>query len=283
MGKVITVAMHKGGVGKTTLITSLGGAITHMSKKAKILIIDLDGQANVTAAFGDKVESYDGTVEDIILNRRPAKECIHNLFKNIDVIPAGEDMDFIELDIFEEEALRSKPFYLLEEAIGELKNEYDLIFIDTPPSISLMLGNALTVADKVIIPFQPEVFGVKGLVRIIELIRKMNLRLGLNVDILGVVGMFYRKGTSLHSETVQQARQYCAVNDIHMFDTVIPQATRYSNAVSKEGLPATITDLRKMKLFKKSQTTHEASEAYYDLLIEIENRDSDIKESVNNG
>ncbi|PFW43822.1 ParA family protein [Priestia megaterium] len=269
MGKVFTVAMHKGGVGKTSLLTNIVGALNVTEPSKKILILDTDGQANSAMAFGLSTKKFETGTHNLFMQNKNIKECIYNISENIDLIPATDEMDFIEFDVLMDKDLRKEPFSLLDKAIEEIKDSYDYIFVDTPPSLSLIMGNALKIADEVIIPFQPEPFGVRGIKKIIETIAELGQAFEKKVKILGVVGMLVDRRTELHSVLLADARKFCDKNDIKMFETVIPKSIRFANATAFEGKPATMIEKR-----------HELIDAYYSLLEEIL---EEVKVGVTNG
>lgn len=240
MGKVITVAMHKGGAGKTTLLTNIVGAITVRQPEAKVLIIDTDGQANALKAFGGDTNNYTEGVHNIFLGTAEVEETVYELYENVHIIPALSEMDFLEFTLLLDEEKKQAPFNLLDNAIDKLKDKYDYIFIDTPPSMNLITGNALKVADHVIIPFQPEVYGVDGVVKIMATIQDLNETLGINIDILGIIGMKVDGRTDLHRMLLQDAKAFCQDSGLKMFDNTIPASIQYSNATAFEGLPATL-------------------------------------------
>jgi chromosome partitioning protein len=239
--EVYAVSMNKGGVGKTSLVSNLAGAITKQLKK-KVLIIDTDGQGNASIAFGLNPQEFDDTVYDIIVNNKLVNEVIISISKYIDIIPANNDMNFLEFDILPNIKQYEKPFQLLKKALNQVKESYDYIFIDTPPSMGLVAGNVLAASDKVIIPFVPETFAVSGLVRIVDAIEDFKSRENHSLKVAGVVGMMVDRKTNLHNEMLQQARRYCLENDLTMYETIIPKSIRFANSTAYEGNPATLTD-----------------------------------------
>ena len=216
MTEVYAVSMNKGGVGKTSLIANLAGAISKSEKK-KILIIDTDGQGNSSIAFGLNPSEFHNTIFDVLLGHMGIENVIVKIDEYIDIVPANEDMNFFEFDILPGIQKYDQPFHLLKLNMQGVLNNYDYVFIDTPPSMGLVAANVLTAADKVIIPFVPETFGVKGLIRIVEAINDLKVSENPNLDILGVVGMMVDSRTVLHSEMLQQARRYCLEHQIHMY------------------------------------------------------------------
>lgn len=244
MGKVITVAMHKGGVGKTSFIANIVGAYARQNPKKKLLLIDTDAQGNLSKSFGKDIEDFEVGTNDIFLGDRNITDCIYNLFGNVDVIPATKDMAFMELKLFVERQKLDRPLAILDDVIGYVKDDYDYIFIDTPPSLNFIVGNALMVSDGVIIPFEPEPYGVDGLIRIVETIKWYKQSIGKDIKILGVLGMMVERN-NVHGDYMKQARQACEQLGLTIFENVIPKAIRYSTSVKEQKLPATMTKIKK--------------------------------------
>ena len=256
--EVIAISMNKGGVGKTSLVTNLAGAITKKFNK-RVLVIDTDGQGNVSMAFGIKdPNKFDLTIYDVLMRKSKAEDVIIEVSPELHIMPANKDMNFLEFDILPNLKRYGDPFKLLSRVVDSVKDEYDYIFIDTPPSMGLVAGNVLAMADKVIIPFAPETFGVSGLINVIEGVNDFKQEQNTKLKIAGVVGMMVDSRTILHSELLKQARQYCYKNNINMFDTVIPKSIRFANATAFDGKPATWTDLN-----------NPIVSCYYELLDEV--------------
>lgn len=253
---VISVSMHKGGVGKTSLVSNLAGALTKKHNK-RVLIIDTDGQGNSAIAFGIVPDSLENTIYDVFMGTRDPKEVILSVDDNLHILPSNNDMNFIELDILPNLSKFTEPFKILKNTMDELREYYDFIFIDTPPSMGLIQSNVLTFADKVIIPYVPETFAVNGLIRIYKAINEFKEESNPELDIMGVVGMMVDSRTTLHSSMLQQARLHCIENDIHMFETVIPRSIRFASS-TMVGKPATWTD-----------SNNHLVGAYFELLDEL--------------
>ncbi|WP_422406922.1 MULTISPECIES: ParA family protein [Gammaproteobacteria] len=240
MAQVYAISTNKGGVGKTSLVTNMAGVLSRQD--CKVLIIDTDGQGNSSMAFNLNPTNFETTIYDVLMGDSTIHEAIHHIDDNLDLIPANDDMNFLEFDILPNLDKYTGPFTLLKEAVDQVRNEYDYIFIDTPPSLGLVAGNVLTCVDKVIIPFIPETFAVKGLIKVIEAINKFKNKENPTLEIEGIVAMMVQSNTVLHSSMLQQARRYCVENDITLFETVIPRSVRFANSTAFEGKPAVWTD-----------------------------------------
>jgi chromosome partitioning protein len=257
--EIYAVSINKGGVGKTSLATNLAGAITSKLKK-KVLIIDMDGQGNTSVAFGLKQpNNLEYTIFDVLLGEKKPQEVAWEANKNLHILPSNRKMDSFEFKILPYVNKKyNQPFHLLQSSVEKFVQNYDYVFIDCPPSMGLVTGNALALANKVIIPFAPEVFGVNGLMNIIEGVKDFKSEYNPELEITGVVGMMADSRTSLHGDLLAQARQFCYQNNIQMFDTVIPKSIRFASSTAYDGKPATLSDNK-----------HPIVKSYFTLLKEI--------------
>jgi chromosome partitioning protein len=257
MTEIIAISMNKGGVGKTSLVSNLAGAITKKLKK-RVLIVDTDGQGNTSIAFGLKPQEFEHTIYDVLTGEKTAKEVIVPVNKHLDILPANDQMNFLEFDILPNIQQYGQPFSLLKKALEDIKDDYSYIFIDTPPSMGLVAGNVLAASTKVIIPFVPELFAVSGLIRVIEAIDDFKAKENPALEVAGIIGMMVDSRTTLHSDMLQQARRYCVENDLTMFETIIPKSIRFANATAFEGKPAVWTD-----------ASNQIVAAYFELMKEV--------------
>lgn len=259
MADIYAISMNKGGVGKTSLVSNLAGAIGKQTGK-KVLIVDTDGQGNTSIAFGLNPNNFENTIYDVLMGSITAEVAIIKTEHNVDILPSNADMDFFDFDVLTNKDDYPKPFFLLKEALADIKDDYDYIFIDTPPSMGLVAGNVLACADKVIIPFVPETFAVQGLIRVVKAINGFKAKDNPDLEIAGVLGMMVQGGTVIHSQMLQQARRYCTENNIHIYETTIPKSIRFANSTAYEGKPAVWTD-----------SNNPIVGAYYELLNEVIN------------
>lgn len=238
MGKIIGVAINKGGNGKTSLTTNLAGVIGKKLGK-KVLIVNVDGQGNAEMTFGLNPNEIENTIYDVIMGDLEPKDVIIKLDNNVSILPANQDMDFLDFDVLTNIKRYPKPFKLLEEALKGLADDYDYIFIDSPPAMGLIAGNVLAMADEILIPFVPEPYSIRGLVRMLQTIDSFKNNHNPDLKVTGVVGMMVEGRTNLHAEKVLEAKEYCATKGIRFFDTVIPKSISFANSVAYEGQPAT--------------------------------------------
>ncbi len=252
MAKVYSVLMNKGGVGKTSLVTNLA-SLTALKKK-RTLIIDTDGQGNCSLAFGLLPASFSRTVSDVATGKLDFDDIIVNIDEErkknglepislpLDLAPANHEMNMLEFEVLTRLDKYPNPFQLWVKSLNAILNQYDVIFIDTPPSMGLVAGNVLSMSDQIIIPFIPESFGVSGFIRVIEALEEFEEAQGVRVDIAGVVGTMFDSRTTLHFEMMEDAKRYCRRNRIRLFETVIPRSIRYPAAFAYERKPATLVD-----------------------------------------
>lgn len=253
----IAVSTNKGGVLKTSITTNLAGALSLEGKR--VLILDLDNQGNVLLSFGINPDDQETTIYDVLLGEADINDAIINVFKNIDVLPANDDMSFFELDCLTNPKDYPEPFLLLRNAMDNLHRDYDYILIDSPPTLGLVLGNILSFASEVLIPFQPESYSMRSLLKIIKAINNFKEKQNPDLSILGVVATLVDQRTTLHSEVLQECRKFCLEHGIKMFESVIPRSVRFASSIAYERKPATLTE-----------KNHPIVGAYFDLLKEVE-------------
>lgn len=253
MSMVYTVAMNKGGVGKTTLITNIA---TVMSFKHKVLLIDMDGQGNASMAFGLNPVRFSNTIYDVLLEGKSIEDTVVSISDNLDFLPSNYDMNFFEIDVLPNLSKYKKPFELLKKAIEPIQDQYDYIFIDNPPSIGLVAGNSLVASNKVIVPFVPEPFAKNGLVKVLETVNDIKDRDNPGLEVAMVVGMMIDRRTVLHRQMLNEAKEYCDKKGIPFANTTIPRTIEYSNSTAYKGKPSTWdnwndTDYDYFKLFQE--------------------------------
>ena len=198
MGRTIAISNHKGGVGKTTTVVNLAAGLAKMGRK--ILAVDLDPQANLTFSFG--ISKVQVSIYDALKGK--AELPILNIRDNLDIVPSSLDLAGAEMEL-NAEAGRE---YILDELLAPVKDKYDYILIDCPPSLGLLTINAFTTADEIIIPIQAHFLAIKGLTKILEVINKVKRRLNPRVQITGVVITLYDKRKILHRDIEETIKTY---------------------------------------------------------------------------
>ncbi|PER25383.1 ParA family protein [Bacillus cereus] len=260
MTKVISISQNKGGVLKTSLVVNLAGVLATQGKR--VLIIDTDNQGNALISFNQNPDKCQYTLYDVLVDGLPVQHAIMNVHENIDVLPSNDDMSFFELDVLPEIAKYPTPFGLLKNAMQDAAKDYDYIFIDTPPNLGLVQANVLEFATDVIIPFQPEVYSMRSLAKMVNTIAKFKSKTNAELNLLGVVPTLYDRTTTLHEEVLQECRKFCLQNDIKVFETIIPKSIKFAKAIAYEKKPATL-------LKKKDKVVDLYTDLANELLAEV--------------
>ena len=230
---IITIANQKGGVGKTTTVVNLATALASIDKK--VLVIDMDPQYNSSMSFN----AYDAekSIYKVFSNEIQINNAIQgSQIPKLDVISACEDLAAAEYELADDDNRN----YLLKQYIEEIKNNYDYIFIDTPPTLGLLTISSLTASDEVLIPVQCEFFALEGLSKLIKTIEIVKSNLNSNLKLNGIILTMYDKRNSLSSLIEKEAREYF---DMNVYKFNVPRNVTLSEAPS-HGLPAIIYDLK---------------------------------------
>ncbi len=255
MGKVIAIANQKGGVGKTTTSINLSAALA--TKGKKILVIDTDPQGNTTSGFGIEKNELENTIYELMLNECSVKECILNdVVPGVSIIPSNVNLAAAEIELI---GIDRKEFILKHE-VDWIKESYDYIIIDCPPSLNMLTINSMTTADSVLVPIQCEYYALEGLSQLIHTINLVKERLNPDLDIEGVVFTMYDSRTNLSMQVVENVKSHL---NQKIFNTVIPRNIRLAEAPSY-GKPINMYDAKSA-----------GSEAYMLLAEEIINSGKD--------
>lgn len=221
MGKIIAIANQKGGVGKTTTCTSLCCALKNRGRQ--VLLVDADPQGNCTSGMGvDK--SASPNIYDILVNQAPAAECIQNT-KYGDVIPSNKELSGATIELVSAE----KREFVLKNALVPLKEIYDYIFIDCPPSLELLTLNALVAADTVLVPVQCEYYALEGIADLMTTIKLTNKRLNSSLSIEGIVLTMYDSRTNFSNQVADEIKNFFGEK---VYKTFIPRNVRLAEAPS---------------------------------------------------
>lgn len=233
MGKIIAIANQKGGVGKTTTSTNLAACLAERGKS--VLLIDSDPQGNATSGAGTDRSEVENTIYDLYLGESPASECITgSAAENLKVIPSEPNLAGAEIDLI---GVEDREF-ILRNALRDLRDDYDFMIIDCPPSLNILTVNALTAADSVIVPIQCEYYALEGLSQLIYTIDLIKQRLNSGLEIEGVVFTMYDSRTNLSLEVVENVKEN--INQ-KVYKTIIPRNVRLAEAPSY-GLPINLYD-----------------------------------------
>ncbi len=222
MAKKIVIANQKGGVGKTTTAINLSASIA--AAEYKTLLIDIDPQANSTSGLG--IENSENTVYQVLVGIKSAEESISNTYMPfLDILPSTINLVGAEVELVSMESRE----YLLKNALVSIENKYDFIFIDCPPSLSLLTLNALTCADSVLIPVQCEYFALEGLGQLLNTINIVKKNLNEDLAIEGVLLTMYDKRLRLSNQVVEEVKKYFGEK---VYNTIIQRNVRLSEAPS---------------------------------------------------
>ena len=236
MGKVIAISNQKGGVGKTTTSINLASGLAHVGKK--VLLIDFDSQGNATQGLNASQNNSQATIHSVLMEGVPIQQAIvPKMNPRIDIIPANINLAGADLDMDKMEAGKEE---LLKKAIAPIRDQYDYIIIDCPPSLGLLNTNALTAADSILIPVQCEYYALEGISQLIHTIDLVQERLNPDLKMEGVVFTMYDSRTNLSNEVVDNVK-----NNLHttIYKTIIPRNVRLAEAPS-HGLPINLYDSR---------------------------------------
>ena len=226
MGKTFVFVNQKGGVGKTTSAINIGAYLALEGKKT--LLVDFDSQGNMTSGVG--VDWDKPTVYDLLADTIPAASVIReSAIPGLSVIPASIDLSGAAIELVDQD----KREYFLKNALEKIKDNYDFILIDCPPSLGILTLNGLVAADEVLIPLQCEYFALEGLTLLLQTVKRVQKTLNPELDIGGIFFTMYDSRTRLAQDVVQQVTSYFKDR---VFSTIIPRNVRLSEAPS-HGLP----------------------------------------------
>ena len=224
MGRIIAIANQKGGGGKTTTAINLSACLAE--KGQKDLAIDMDPQGNMSSGLGLDKGSIDKTIYDMILGEIDVEDVINKgTIENLDILPSNVDLSAVEIELIDEE---NKEF-IVKNSIQKVRDNYDFVIIDCPPSLSLLTINAMTTADSVLVPIQCEYYALEGLSQLIRTVELVRDRLNPALNIEGVVFTMYDARTNLSLQVVENVKDNLQQN---IYKTIIPRNIRLAEAPS---------------------------------------------------
>lgn len=235
MGRVIAIANQKGGVGKSTTSINLSACLAEKGKK--VLALDMDPQGNTTSGLGVDKNEQEITINDVLIGENKIEECLlKDVLENLDVIPSNMELSGAEIELIGVEHKE----YVLRNSINKIKDNYDYVIIDCPPSLSILTVNALTTADSVLVPIQCEYYALEGLSQLIYTIDLVQKRLNPHLIMEGVVFTMYDARTNLSLQVVENVKNNL---DQNIYKTIIPRNVRLAEAPS-HGMPINLYDTR---------------------------------------
>ena len=228
MGRIIAIANQKGGVGKTTTAINLSACLAEKGKK--VLSIDMDPQGNMTSGLGVSKDGVEKTVYDLIIGEAEIEDIIcREVSENLDILPTNIDLSAAEIELI---GIDDKE-YIIKKEVEKIRDNYDFIIIDCPPSLSMLTINAMTTADSVLVPIQCEYYALEGLSQLIHTIELVKERLNPVLSIEGVVFTMYDARTNLSLQVVENVKDNLNQN---IYKTIIPRNIRLAEAPSY-GMP----------------------------------------------
>ena len=233
MGRIIAIANQKGGVGKSTTAINLAACLAE--KEQKVLIVDIDPQGNATSGLGVSKDDVENTIYQVMLGTISADDAIQkDVFDNLDVLPSNVNLAGAEIELIDVENRE----YILKNILYDIKDRYDYIVLDCPPSLSMLTVNAMTAADTVLVPIQCEYYALEGLTQLIHTINLVKRKLNPELELEGVVFTMYDARTNLSLQVVENVKENLGQN---IYKTILPRNVRLAEAPS-HGLPINIYD-----------------------------------------
>ncbi len=233
MGRIIAIANQKGGVGKTTTAINLSACLAEAGQK--VLVLDIDPQGNTTSGLGINKDEIENTIYQVILQEIEIEDAIcRQVFENLDIIPSNVNLAGAEIDLIDVEDRE----YILKNAILKVRDNYDYVILDCPPSLSMLTVNAMTASDTVLVPIQCEYYALEGLTQLIHTINLVKKKLNPELELEGVVFTMYDSRTNLSLQVVENVKDNLKQN---IYKTIIPRNIRLAEAPS-HGLPINIYD-----------------------------------------
>ena len=251
MGRIISIANQKGGVGKSTTAINLSAALAEKGKR--VLVVDSDPQGNTTSGLGIDKNAMENTIYDVYLGNDTVSKCIVKTdYENLELLPSNVNFAAAEIELI---GVKDKEFILSKE-IEYIQDDYDYIIIDCPPALNTLTLNAMTTASSVIVPIQCEYLAVEGLSDLIHTVNMVKERLNPKLDLEGIVFTMYDSRTVLSQNVVEEVKEYFPDK---IYQTKIPRNVRLSEAPSF-GQPITVYDTKSSGAESYRQLAKEVAE-----------------------
>lgn len=262
MAKVIAFSNNKGGVLKTSLSVNLAGVLSKAGKD--VLIVDLDSQGNSYTTFGKDPDDIEWTIYDLLTNNPKLNnphDAVLNLAENLDIIVANDDMSYFEIEVLLAKDTYDDIFALFKDSIESFKEEYDYIIVDTPPALGLIAANVFIAVDEVVIPFQPEPYAFRSLVKTVTAVNNFKDK-NPDLKVKSVIPVKYRH-TVMHRAFIDSAKAFAKTQHIKFSDIVIKESIKYAETTLRENVPVTLLE-------EVPETLKPYAEVYQELAKELE-------------